>query len=158
MTDPVALTLSIAPLCFSAIQGLSILISKLRTFRNHCKEVKHIRRRLRIQNDCFRHELHLLLLKTTDGLTAAAMLSAGMDAQWKSWDLETKLRAYLGDRYDLFKEAVEEIQETTSDLRSKLALFAAPTSPSSLSKTAKDAFRMVFKKQGYDESIATLKE
>ncbi|KAI0138654.1 hypothetical protein F4776DRAFT_619341 [Hypoxylon sp. NC0597] len=156
--DPVSLALGIAPLCISAIKGLTLLASKLKLFRHHCKEIKQIRKKLKIQGGWFRDELHLLLLKVVDAQVVTAMMDDHDHPQWRDKEFEAKMKSHLGDKYDSFQETVDEVRETIEDLLDKLSSFAPSETAAPLSKSTRDAFRITFRKQEYMESLEALKE
>ncbi|KAI1143644.1 hypothetical protein F5Y05DRAFT_2035 [Hypoxylon sp. FL0543] len=156
--DPVSLTLGIAPLCLTAIKGLTRLSSKLKVFRHHRKEIRRIRKKLRIQQDWFRDEWHLLLLQIIDAHLAGAMMGDPNHPQWQAKEFEADLKSYLGSKYDPFHETIDEVRKSISELLEKLSYFAPPDTAIPLHKSAKDAFRIVFEKQDYYESLENLKE
>ncbi|KAI0377100.1 hypothetical protein F5Y04DRAFT_292205 [Hypomontagnella monticulosa] len=158
MGDPISLGLAIAPLCITAIKAFSKLRLKLNIFRHHYKEIKQIQRKLRIQGDWFRDELHLLLLKVLDRGVVARMIEDENHSMWQKTDLEEKLRSYLGTKYDSFQNIIDEAREIIESLLDKLSAFSPPETAVPLSKSTRSAFRIAFKKQTYSNSIETLKE
>ncbi|KAI1410546.1 hypothetical protein F5Y13DRAFT_202020 [Hypoxylon sp. FL1857] len=158
MADPVSLVLGIAPLCIVVIKGISILLSKLKLFLHHRKEVIKIWKKLKIRGEGFRMELKWLLLDVIEPRAAISMIENLDHPQWQTEELDAEVRAYLGCSYDSFQETLDEVRETIDDLLGKLSSFATPKTAVPLSKSTNDAFQIVFKKKEYIESLDTLKE
>ncbi|OTA61834.1 hypothetical protein K449DRAFT_434155 [Hypoxylon sp. EC38] len=156
--DPESLALGIAPICISAIKGLSLLSSKLKVFRHHSKEIKQIRKKLKIQGGWFQDEIHLLLLKLVDAQVVATMMEDHDNPQWTDREFEARMRSHMGSKYDSFQETIDEVREIIEDLLDKLSCFAPPETAVPLSKSTKDAFKIAFRKQEYIESLEALKE
>ncbi|OTA79297.1 hypothetical protein M434DRAFT_38355 [Hypoxylon sp. CO27-5] len=156
--DPVSLALGIAPLCISAIGCLTLLSSKLKVFRHHSKEIKQIRKKLKIQGGWFRDEIYLLLLQVVDAQVVATMMENHDHPRWKDREFEARMKSHMGSNYDLFQETIDEVREIIEDLLHKLSCFVPPETAVPLSKSTKDAFRIAFQKEEYIESLEALKE
>ncbi|XXH01803.1 hypothetical protein Hte_008164 [Hypoxylon texense] len=159
--DGASLALAVLPLCISSVKGLILLQSKLKTFRNSRKEISKVRRKLQIQGDCFRDEIHRLLLKLLDHDVNHDVITSMMNdenhSKWHSQDLESKITFYLAEKKELYKNAVKEWRETITSLLNQLPAGDIPKRRISLSATY-DAVVIVLNKKGYIESLESLKE
>ncbi|KAI1096619.1 hypothetical protein F5B19DRAFT_153271 [Rostrohypoxylon terebratum] len=158
MTDPISLALGVVPLCITAIGISCQLSSKIKLLRHYQKEIGHIRMKLKIQQELFLDQIELILLKILDERTVLDMIRDQTHPQWQVSSLEEKIKSYLGSRYDRFEEALKEATTAIESILKKISTFAELEDKVPLTKSARDAFRIAFKKQDYLESIEALKD
>ncbi|KAI0888801.1 uncharacterized protein GGS22DRAFT_63174 [Annulohypoxylon maeteangense] len=157
--DPVSLALGIVPIILTSCKGFKKLTKKIHIFRHCSYEIHQVQRKLRIQGDSFRDELHLLLRQVLDDDEMAATIVDGKNhPQLQHNELEDRLKSYLGSKYTLFEATVNEIREIIEGLLEKFSTFTQSQTPHSLSKRTADAIQITLRKSNYTESLKTLKE
>jgi len=103
------LALAIAPLCFTAVKGISFVRQKLKILRHHDGEIKRLRKKFIAQTDIFLDECQLLLQEFLDAREAELLVESPTDVKWNSPQLESQIKAFLGRKYGAFRETVSDI-------------------------------------------------
>lgn len=154
------LALAIVPIFLSACQGFVLLHGKIVLFRHYKREVKWLRRKVDVQARCYKSEIHHLVIDTLDDdkPTAESMIADHKHAYWTDPNLETTFKQYMGDLFDEFLLAVQDVHEALAKIEDELSVLAPPDHNTPRFKATKDKVRLAFKKPEYQEHIDELKE
>lgn len=120
MSDPVSLSLAIAPLALAALKGFRTLNSKLRIFSHYSRELKRIRTRFEAQQDFFHSECEILLRKVVDSQSQVEAFLRARQFDDDCYDILKRLCTYLGARQRAFQGTFEDIKESLQDLEAEL--------------------------------------
>lgn len=123
MSDPISLSLAIAPLVIEAFKGFRTLNSKLRIFSHYSQELKRIRTRFEAQQDFFQSECEILFRKVTDSQSEVEAFLQARQLNNSCHDTLKRLCAYLGTRQKAFQGTFEEIKASLEDLEAELLGF-----------------------------------
>lgn len=113
--------LAVAPLCLSALKGISFIHKRLKVLRHRDKEIKRLRTRFTSQTEIFLDECQLLFQEVLDLEDAEAIVGNVQHQLWKSPDLDRQLQRYLGRKYVRIQETVAEIKQHIDSLDDALA-------------------------------------
>ncbi|KAI3320341.1 hypothetical protein HD806DRAFT_507301 [Xylariaceae sp. AK1471] len=165
MSDPVSLSLAIAPLAIEAFKGFRTLNSKLRIFSHYSQELKRIRTRFEAQQDFFQSECEIPLGKVTDSQTRVEAFLRARQLDDDCYDTLKRLCTYLGARQNAFKSTFEEIKASLQDLEAELHGFEQFESKRQDGESLRDAVRrlryrlkITINKTNYDEALERLKQ
>lgn len=89
------LALAIMPLIIEAIKSYSTVTKGISTFKNYSTEITLLVTDLRVQNDLFVNEVHLLLRLVADNADIEAILKDPDDQWWAHELMDARLRAVL---------------------------------------------------------------
>ncbi|KAI1148440.1 hypothetical protein F4825DRAFT_464916 [Nemania diffusa] len=141
MSDPISLSLAIAPLVIEAFKGFRTLNSKLRIFSHYSQELKRIRTRFEAQQDFFQSECEILFRKVTDSQSEVEAFLQARQLNNSCHDTLKRLCAYLGTRQKAFQGTFEEIKASLEDLEAELLGFEQFESIRQDGESLKDAVR-----------------
>lgn len=153
-------TLAAIPIFFSACQGFSLLLEKIKLFRDYKKEIQWLRLKVDVQSRCYKGEIHHLVINTLDRHIAQSLIADDNfnHAYWKNPGLVGTFKQYMGNIFPDFLLAIQQVHQALANIEAKLAVFAPPDVKSPLFKVTRDKFRIAFKKDEYKDDIDSLKE
>ncbi|KAK4244224.1 hypothetical protein C7999DRAFT_35411 [Corynascus novoguineensis] len=152
------LALAIVPIFFGAVRGFSIIREKAHLLRHYHKEIKCLRDKVDAQCRNLKGEVHHLIIDTLEVHLADSIIRDDDHKYWKNAALEAALKRHLGIEYPNFIQGIEEINAELAEITNKLSVFAPPDVRSDRFRETRDRFRLVFRKEEYNDSISRIKE
>lgn len=119
------LGLAIVPLCLAAIKGSSVLGRKLPSVFRHSREIKRLRKKLKIETEIFKDECEFLLGELIEPMEAEAMVMDADHFMWTSEELDMKMKGHMRRRYPEICAVAQDIKghiaSLDADIESKYA-------------------------------------